>query len=317
MLDRTMFSPSAASRWIRCPGSTLYQTPVLKDLIPREQKCNAAAVGTYLHALAESRYRNSDPPVANELTLELEKPTVKAKLAKIDPYVQFIRSIDAYDKTDTTFKSIVNTETLISDPLFPEYLSGTPDYYRIDLRKEGPHEIWIVDLKTGLRSEGHRDQLQIYSEILVRQMAQELRGYGIDISRNFSVTVHYYLYYLDRVRSPYATWTQEYTEAYVNSGQYPYVNQVQECSDAVLTGELHRLSFTPGSHCGFCPGKSLCPVFANYMAYLQHEYEKPDPQLAQNHLDALEAVARISYAKHRAQLSGSVVDPEIVKSLIV
>jgi Protein of unknown function (DUF2800) len=301
MSYHALFSPSSASRWIRCPASLMYNLPGVKDHYPERGCSEAADIGNYIHKVAAHQYHGTTESV-NEGTLNLSDSKVKAKIDKIPAYIDFLYAIGKIDKTETTFLSDIKVEQLVLDPLFPGYFGGTPDFFRVDLAMDNKHRIWIVDLKTGRSLDDiHREQLTAYAELLIRHYTSELRRRGLVILEAPTFTVYQHVYYLERVRDPVDSWIHTFTSPNLSSCQFKYTTAVQEYSDVLDRGAYNELPFETGTHCKWCPGRIAgCPVFAAHMHAIGEECEKPDPTLCAERTEFLEEVARMAWGRLRA-----------------
>ncbi len=320
MSYHALFSPSSAFRWIRCPASLMYNLPSLKGYYPEPESCKAADIGAYLHTLAFNRY-NGNPESVNGKTIDTTDPKVKSKLERIQGYIDFLRDISKKDKTETVFLSDIKIEQHILDPIYPGHLSGTPDFFRVDLTSNNDHKIWIVDLKTGNPpkkktgdnppvgidttpgpDESHRAQLTVYAELLIRYYSRELRRRDLNILEEPRFTVYQHVYYVSRARNPLVSWTQTFTSASIASCQFKYTAAVAEYSDYIERKAFCELPFETGNHCIWCPGsRSGCPVFAAHMHAIGEECEKPDPSLCAERAEFLDEVARMAWGRLKSR----------------
>jgi hypothetical protein len=149
------FAPSAASRWLNCPGSVRAEAQCV------DSPSNAANLGTLLHEVAaEALIKNMDVTHHTELTPE------QLSLAKI--YASYIRSFEPSE--------LIEIEQRV---VFDEHVYGTADAILI-VR----NVLHIVDFKTG-----QQKVFAFQNEQLMTYAAAAFRQYGplFDIEK---ITLH-------------------------------------------------------------------------------------------------------------------------------
>ena len=136
MIEHSALAPSAAHRWVHCPGSVK-----LCAQAPAREESEAAREGTAAHAVMAEWLRTGACP-------DNADPDVEAALSPLADYVLGRPNAD------------VEVETWMGVPAIHEACSGTPDVVIYDT-VDGACE--IVDLKYGWRPTDAREQLLCYA----------------------------------------------------------------------------------------------------------------------------------------------------------
>lgn len=235
--DHALLSPSAASRWLKCPASVALTAGMPEEPSPY------ALHGTAAHAAAES-VLTGRPYQAPEGAESLSLDDLNTE---VEPYTDFVRK-----ETRGDFR-------LIEQRLEASWLSaecfGTADAVILH-----PDEIHVIDLKTGrgvpVKAKDN-SQLAIYA----RSVMETFAGMFEDLSVIKMTIVQPPLNQVD-------TWqiTPEELIKITDEMKDAAAECVKELAD-MSTAEPHpeRLKFNPGAaQCRFCRARHTCAALASY-----------------------------------------------------
>lgn len=136
MSDHARFSPSAAYRWMNCPGSVL----AIESAVVQDRSSPQAERGTWLHDVAAKALAGENHSLTGE----------DAEI--VDSYVSYVRTIMGDGKNK---KMLIEHKVSLTDEIW-----GTADCIIIE-----PYVMHIIDLKTGsqkVEANGN-PQLMIYA----------------------------------------------------------------------------------------------------------------------------------------------------------
>jgi len=266
-----VFSPSSASRYLKCPPALR-----LEQQFPDEQSPYAAE-GTAGHALAEHLIKKylkvrSKRPISEFFTDEL--------VEAVETYVDY--AIEGIEESRKNYsETIIEVERKTDLSKFIDGCFGTADLVIITDRK-----IRIIDLKLGkgvMVDAEHNEQLMIY-------------GLGV-------LDYYEFLYDIDTVE---LTIVQPRLE-HISSWEISAVElkqwaeeELQPKAKMALAGEG---DYRAGNHCRFCKARFTCRARAEeYLKLAQMEFSEPalltDEEIAEVLLkaDALKKWAEEIYA---------------------
>lgn len=218
--------PSASSRWIACPGSVK-----LAEVAPKEQYSEAAAIGTAIHALAETCHKLETDPMefVGQVIEEITMTEDHCHAA-----LEHLRQI--WDIENHAEKLFIEQGVLYTSKEFI-VVKGTADVaaYSMKLGK-----VWIADLKTGrgFVSE-NSDQLKIYA-----------LGFIGGMNREWIKEIEL------RIVQPFHGEARKYTMT---------MAELAEWEDAVLRPAMIATQldepplYVTDAGCQWCPAKSICP----------------------------------------------------------
>ena len=271
MAAHAVFSPSSASRYLKCPPALR-----LEQQFPDEQSPYAAE-GTAGHALAEHLIKKylkvrSKRPISEFFTDEL--------VEAVETYVDY--AIEGIEESRKNYsETIIEVERKTDLSKFIDGCFGTADLVIITDRK-----IRIIDLKLGkgvMVDAEHNEQLMIY-------------GLGV-------LDYYEFLYDIDTVE---LTIVQPRLE-HISSWEISAVElkqwaeeELQPKAKMALAGEG---DYRAGNHCRFCKARFTCRARAEeYLKLAQMEFSEPalltDEEIAEVLLkaDALKKWAEEIYA---------------------
>lgn len=258
MADHAFFSPSAAERWIHCPGSTRMATKFPSTSSP------AAQEGTFAHRLAEMKINGSTS--FDALKTEIDafykahpdlNGSFKDMVEYIDPYVDYVNATyQAMLKDDPA--TVLMTEQRVDYSEIAPNGFGTADVVII-----GADCATVIDLKYGkgikVSAKGN-PQIRIYA-------------YGVIEAFNLvydftNVKMVIYQPRLDSVSEEGMT-VEDLTSW-----------ALFEVKPAVKDALSDSPTYRPGEWCSshFCPGAGVCKARAEYALAIERHSGK-DPSL--------------------------------------
>ncbi|MFN3189057.1 MAG: DUF2800 domain-containing protein [Aureliella sp.] len=221
--EHSKFSPSGASRWLRCPGSI--------DLSKgRERTSSYAEQGTLAHSTAEAILQGRDPPKeADEEMVENVRPYTSL--------VESLRNCDCEGKSCKCESELIDEfiEVRMLHTSLPNY-GGTVDYLAIF--REGEHIVaHLCDLKYGVLPVSAVDnaQLKSYAGILRSWYPLPIDEYRMTIVQPRALD--------SPTRSDWACGNDVLDE---------HENRVRWAQSS------NHLEINPG--CRFCDGLPVCPL---------------------------------------------------------
>lgn len=224
MSEHSKYSPSAASRWLSCPGSL--------DYAAEDSSSVYAAEGTVAHAVAAECWALGYPPstlVGVSRSVDGHEIEITAEMAEaVQVYIDFMESVRD-GKTVMIEKRLVSSDQ-------PDF-GGTVDAILLDAKNHNYH---IVDFKfgAGVAVDAERNlQLSCYAILL-----QEFLKIETDVSLTI---VQPRAYHAD---GPIRSWVAGTDWLADVRGRLGTVFSGQR------VGELNA-----GDHCRWCPCKSECP----------------------------------------------------------
>lgn len=241
MSQHALLAPSSSSRWLKCTPSARWEDA----LQPEEEEINeAAAEGTFAHALAEVQLRSKFfNDYAGYDKLDPSIPYYSEELQEyVDGYVEFVKTeftkMDIISPTDTLFEFRLDLQ-----PIVPESF-GTVDVCLIS--NETLH---IIDFKYGkgvFVSAVDNTQLRLYAYGVYMKMIS-----SFDMPDLMTVKITIYQPRLNNIQ------TVEYT-----------LQELLQWIDTVIPKA--RLAFEgkgefiPGDHCKFCHARHQCKAFHDH-----------------------------------------------------
>lgn len=241
--DHARFSPSSASRWLRCPVSIKISEDWLANN-PAPPSGPESEFGTLCHSIADSELRLSNPALALPVAPEIEE--------KIRPYINYVRetwgfisSMEAdlpLSEYHSTYHSEIRLNTRIRD------CWGTCDCLIMS-----ETECWIIDLKTGrtLVSPEENDQLLIYAMGALTENPK-LTRFNLVIVQATDVD------------NPVKTWTCGRARVLEQCRSVQHAIRIAKdldvTGDEALSDVSARSHIHMGDHCQWCPGKLGCPA---------------------------------------------------------
>lgn len=250
------FSPSASSRWLKCPASL--------NCEPGEQTTSEAAEeGTAAHELAERCFMLGDE-ARDHLGKEVNGFEVTDEMAAS---VQiFLNTIEDIQKELEASSDQVHSELRIQHETYSDF-GGT-----IDCLIRTPSRLAVIDLKYGKHfvSVVDNSQLMCYAH-LARDNFQELTLVIVQPRVNCEEGP------VRRWRVPQARLTT-----------------FREELEAVISREDHPDEFHAGEHCRFCPRKLDCPELHQLATTKAVEEFTPVGMTPEKAAELLEAESAIS-----------------------
>lgn len=236
-------SPSAAARWMTCPGSV-----DLCDTVPEPPESPAAREGTAGHEVAEAR-----------LVRDLLKDYVRAEgmfrawqeeyggeydlghmIQDVEPYVREVKVAAEALGVDSAMGVWLERRVRLSDTVY-----GTADAVLVGTDVVGDPWGHILDLKLGrgVRVEADSKQLQIYAAALAREEART----GTPLS-GVTVTI-----VQPRHRDGGHVSSRDYTAAELEA----VALEVEAAAEAALAGDGPRVPSEDA--CRWCSAQAVCP----------------------------------------------------------
>jgi len=255
--DHSLWAPSSAYRWTKCPGSII----LLKDM--PEERSRASMLGTLAHKLAEwallNDKENLPGPTIKRLAKEVEEESgaeagsfllSKEEIEELKTYVPLylatVRLLLSKIQTFYPNGKIGVEERIDFDPkIYGEGVFGTADltYVRTSDQPTERNIGMIVDLKYGTY-EVSADTLQ-------------LRAYALGLMEKYDLEEVYVGIVQPRVADP--TDFQKYSAQELRRFRDEvFLPAIQE-SRAYLETDLTLDAFKAGEWCKFCEAKGKCP----------------------------------------------------------
>ncbi|MEF2156381.1 DUF2800 domain-containing protein [Luteimonas sp. FXH3W] len=238
-MEHSLFSASAAERWLACPG-TIH---LCKDIPDR--KSAAAEEGSRLHTLAEHCLRNDDDP---KLGVLFQGSAVTAEHVDwVQTYLDHVRSLGGH----LLIEQKINYATPLG--LDHQLAFGTCDAVRLD----GTH-LHIIDAKFGRGpvSAMRNKQLTLYAA----GFAHALESVGREISH---VDLHIVQPRVTTQVQPYAL-----TRSQLHSSLMPIRRGAQLAHDALIhAGSMDAQTWSSRflrrgeRQCRWCPARGGCPAW--------------------------------------------------------
>lgn len=255
-------SPSAAKRWMTCPGSVNLIQQIVSSSVGNTLTSNRIAdEGTMAHEISEALLRlrmeksGENIPILKEKARELIE---KAKSAGFYT-VEFSEGVKVYG--DYILALIKNNDLKTYDFEkkldFSAYIAGcfgTCDFCGYDEYNKHLH---IADLKFGI---GVRVDAKFNPQLIIYALA------ALELYKADKITLHIIQ---PRTYKGISTWitTREVLEFWRDSTLIPA---------AELTKNIHAPLLASESACQFCPAASRCPAFLNLNAECSSEFENLD-----------------------------------------
>lgn len=224
MSEHSLYSPSAANRWLACPGSL--------DYAAEDSSSVYAAEGTVAHELAAECWALGYPPstlVGIKRSVEGFEIEITAEMAEaVQVYLDHLESI-AGGKTVLIEKRLVSSDQ-------PDF-GGTVDAILFDSKNHNYH---VIDFKfgAGVAVDVQRNlQLSCYAILL-----QEFLRIETEVSLTI---VQPRAYHAD---GPIRTWVAD----------TDWLADVKDRLGVIFSG-LRAGELNAGDHCRWCPCKSECP----------------------------------------------------------
>lgn len=248
-MAHSIFSASASSRWLNCPGSL-----ALSQGIPNKAG-GAAFLGTAGHELADQCLKNgTDPENFDEVTFTFDGKTHTVPLDQdfvngIQKYVDFVRGISGirFPEMRVRYGDWLNIPN--------KYAFGTSDAIIYDEEDKALH---VVDLKTGRVYVSSEDNTQMLLYAAGAITTLEWMGYSV---KTVSMTI-----VQPFVSGAPSTWT-------LNRGVFnAELKQLKEKAakakralqsrNAIATDKVFQKTYlAPGEEqCRWCPALTTCPA---------------------------------------------------------
>lgn len=235
MSKHSLLAPSAAHRWLRCPGSVPLSAEIFEAASP------FALEGTWAHRLAELRLTGHDDfPDDEAAKAAADGVDVAGLNGPVNFYVDFVKSLGG--------RLFVEQRLSISGITHEEGARGTSDAV---ILKE--NELIVADLKFGMGDKieaGENPQLMIYAGAAYQAFSV---AYDID-----TVTMIIVQPRLDHV----SQWSITVDELETR------LAQISEKADQCLTMaklEPDRWQFAPSLEaCKYCKARGTCAALARY-----------------------------------------------------
>lgn len=257
MADHCIFSPSAAKRWLACPGSI----PFCED-IPEEMS-EDAAVGSQAHRVAEQAIKNrfgvGEGKSLSDLTDDADM------IEHAAAYANWLA--DSYGE-DTEW----HTEERVAIPLIGgdmPAMFGTCDAYAI-VKTDTETKLIVVDYKYGR----HPVEVEENPQLMLYALGIALiNGLSADISIDLVI----YQPYCGgaKVWKTSGKQVDEFARFARNK-----ISQIQQIRVRVRNGEDVRSSLVPGpEQCRYCRGAGTCPALAQQaLAVAEVKPTEPAPE---------------------------------------
>lgn len=236
-------SPSAAARWMTCPGSV-----ALCDTVPEPPESPAAREGTAGHAVAEARLVRDllqDYVRAEEMLRAWQEEygdeyDLGHMIQDVEPYVREVKAAAEALGVDSALGVWLERRVRLSDTVY-----GTADAVLVGTDVVGDPWGHILDLKLGrgVRVEADSKQLQIYAAALAREEARtgtSLAGVTVTIVQ-------------PRHRDGGHVSSKDYTAAELEA----VALDVEAAAEAALAGDGPRVPSEDA--CRWCPAQAVCP----------------------------------------------------------
>ncbi len=238
MSDHARFSPSAAHRWMNCPGSLLASETVENTTSPQAER------GTRLHEIAAGILQGSK----TDFGMEAED------LRIVNEYISYVLNIHEQHVTSSLF--VERKVQLTSD------IWGTADAIVVQ-----PYVVHIIDLKTGSQQVDAFDnpQLMIYAAAVLSEFNVLPSDFHSD-KPPVEVVMHIAqpsLNHFDSHAMPSAELTK-------------YANKVIKASQAALCADAKFVPSE--NNCKFCPVRSNCKARSDFNVQVAvHDFKLADP----------------------------------------
>lgn len=226
MTAHAIFSPSAASRWLRCPSSALLTIHAKEQGLVTDEPSPAAEEGTHAHAMVERA-------LSEGLDMKDMMRFPHPELLELQLFLDWVRSQPGELQVEQRIE-IVEPECF-----------GTADVVIL----EGDH-LTVADLKFGLTpvEAANNMQLMTYAAGIMANQAPYIRD----------VTLVIYQPRRSDGKDAFQRW--DTTGEYVMQ-HYQRVSRVVDWYRDILSGK-GKVHVYSGGHCTYCPVKNnLCPLW--------------------------------------------------------
>lgn len=275
MSGHSLLAPSAAHRWMPCPGSVVLSAPVPDRTSPE------AAEGTAAHQVAEWVLRTGVDSASKYPDLEVvvkSNDELETFTTPVDDHL--IKNVDSY--VDTVRREALGGELLVeqrvdlSGVLGVDDQGGTAD--AVALSQDGT-ELLVADLKYGRG-------VQVYAE-----GNPQLRLYGLGALEDLDLaglieTVRLMIVQprLDHVDEEVMSADDLRAWGLEARGSAMQVGAAMQCTS---DDELRAYLQTGESQCRFCPAKARCPALAEVVEEVAFDDVTADPPaVAETPVDA-------------------------------
>lgn len=237
MSTHSRFAPSAADRWLTCPGSL----KAIERLAPGDTAGEPAAQGTVAHWLAtesDPRQYLGTTKVQEGFTITIDEEMIEA----VQSYNEYCSELGGWQLTE---------ERLSLDPYVPGGYGTSDKIIFVDLPC-GLVDIHDVDLKYG---QGVRVDAKENPQLMLYALGAYLT-YGWMTDGVNRVHIHVHQPRLNHVD----TWSCTVAELLA------FAERVQGIVEGILSG-AHDNTFVAGWHCkdSFCPLRETCRTYADYL----------------------------------------------------
>lgn len=251
------FAPSAAHRWMACPGSLVLAAGCQDDSSPHARE------GTAAHELAAAALlagNDAQAYLGRVFTVEGQDFTVDEDMAgHVQRYLDYVRDTKlSLEQAGATVELRVEERVDFSHVVDAPDQKGTADAQLIAQWPDGRYSVVTVDLKYGrgvqVNAEGNA-QLQLYTIGTVDELAL------LGEIRDVTLVVHQPR--LDHV-DEWAT-THNVLHAFAEQAREAadLAREAQQVTPAVLH---HEFLHAGESQCRWCPAKAICPKLADTVA---------------------------------------------------
>jgi len=255
-------SPSAAERWLACPGSA-----VLNENAPRKTSIDAAT-GSAAHLVAASKLMTVDATSAHGDLIVLEGfeiPVDQEMEDATDAYVRYVKALGGWLRIEQR----VSLEWLVPG------VWGTADAVALDVAAQRLH---VVDLKYG---RGIRVPVEGNWQMLIYGMAALGQNNWADVQE---IVLHVYQPRIGNVES----WTVKVDDL------QPWKDKLVHGVNAIRAAMEDPWQFTAaGDHCKFCQQAAQCSTLRKHATQIAVQSFTPIKSMATPDLGAILAQADV------------------------
>jgi hypothetical protein len=265
-----LFSPSASSRWLACPGSVRFQSDSAGG--------QAARNGTAMHEHAEKYLLNWEDPSKDTERLISEEHKVDLSPDEWHPhvvgYVTYIRDLlEQY--ADAGYEPELHVEQRVH--IVGDECWGSCDAYIIC---EEAKALDVTDLKTGHRLVSpDSTQFKTYALGVLTKVAGKKLTAKIIAEQFGDWTINLHRYQAADERDPGVAYTVDAAEL---------IEHFKAVATAVKAGLDIRTPLGPaGDHCRYCPGKTACTAMHGELASVEESIATVSSETSGEALQAL------------------------------